>query len=246
MIVLEMVDYLILDYVAEFPATVDEIARPNVGEIMNKPSHRLTECELTYHLHHLIVSGLLYAKLGKKRLIPSYQYIWEIVHSVPTIPNYKVFSADLPYSHQIQVGLTPKGGEIWELVFKPDWKTYCFPEITFGETEDDERKWVLEQLDKPLLQQHIKIRRKYLKIQNNEIKWEIVSSWQVTYWKSLPQAYRATFTVVKDYQDKMSVSDREFLNKLQWLRCEWKYPYDEILELIFPSFPSPESVGCLA
>lgn len=230
---MNIIDHLLLDYVSEYQVMLDDFARPNVGEIMNKPPHNLSEIELTTRLYKFVQNQFLVIFRGTEIYIPCFEEILTIVSTVCKIPSYKLFSIHLPKELQMEIRLTPQGGEMWESVFQPEWTKYCSHTITFGATEEDERDWIIEQPNLELLKTLIQIEKKYLTIKNDEIRLEKINPWVATYWKILPEAYQAHFLVVEDHSDEMSGDDRAKLNHhlLSWRR-QWKYPNDGILELI--------------
>ncbi|OQW91341.1 MAG: hypothetical protein BWK78_04940 [Thiotrichaceae bacterium IS1] len=229
---MNIVDHLLLDYVSEYQVMLDDFARPNVGEIMNKPPHNLSEIELTTRLYKFVQNQLLVIFRETEICMPCFEELLTIVSTVCKIPSYKLFSIHLPKELQMEIRLTPQGGEVWESVFQPDWTKYCSHTISFGTAEEDEREWIIEQPDLELLKAVIQIEKKYLMIKNDEIRIKPIRPWTATYWKTLPEVYQAYFIVVEDYSEEMLDDERAELNNhlLSWRR-QWKVSNDGVLEL---------------
>ncbi|BDI30135.1 hypothetical protein CCAX7_21860 [Capsulimonas corticalis] len=98
-------------------------------------------------------------------------------------------AADCDAPHLI-VGLTARGGELWEADAKPDWSQLI---TVTPDYETFDKRWHVCAADAPTIDRHL---------QNSGLddshflgdpKHDTVDSWQVTYWKTLPQAHRRRF-----------------------------------------------------
>jgi len=195
---------------------------------MNKPPHRLQTNDLTNRLLKLMDNELISFEQNEKICYPSCYLISEFLESISKIPVTKLASGELEWNLLVQ--LTAKGGSYWESMFNPQWNRFHIHSISFGESED-ESNWDLEYGCLTLLHRSINIQKQFFNILEGEIPVERVSPWQATYWKTLSEGHKASFTVRGDYFDVIPQSAREELNNLHTWRKNWKHPYKRLLEI---------------
>jgi hypothetical protein len=110
--------------------------------------------------------------------------------------------------------LTPKGGELWESVFKPNWDWY-FTRWSTGDSSviNCTSSNIIEKLlsIQHLLSYHREKYSRYL-VPDTEI-WQTLTPWQALYWKNLPTGYSIS------YQTELIEID-ERINKSQEFREE--------------------------
>lgn len=104
-------DYLFLDYVSDLRFRMELLFSDNVDEIFNKPHHRLTSSSVLEELQSLYKKGLIIFSELYGKALP------EPVH---------LDSIDFKY---VYVGLSSKGGALWENFFQADWNKYYSEEI---------------------------------------------------------------------------------------------------------------------
>lgn len=221
---LTVTDYLLLDYISEYAGLLDEFGRPDVDLAMNKPHHRLHAIDLTSRLIKLMEHELISFDQNDKVYSPSFPIILELLESISQTPCTQLSSSELGWN--IWVQLTAKGGSYWESFFAPQWNRFHIHGI--GEDEAGTGYWNVEYGSRDLLQESIDIWREYLDIQQKDICIEKITPWQATYWKSLPEGYKASFTV-KNMDSSFTPPEQcERLGALHTWRKEWKFPYQPL------------------
>lgn len=106
---MDIIDYLLLDYLVELPATLNQLCSDNIESIFNKPHHGLSATQIVSRLQRLESLKYIEFELGERR---------GFSHS------------DRLKSDNCFVHLTSDGGEIWQKFFEADWSQYV--EIEFS------------------------------------------------------------------------------------------------------------------
>lgn len=134
---------------------------------------------------------------------------------------YKCIQKEITASYMI----TPKGGERWEELVKPNWHYYysgsLFNPKTYRGYSASINKEILENLIRyhkylyPTLFSEFRVMR--------EIIWDIVSPWQprTFYWKTFPEAHRVQYTyVLASEEEKLKEKPDPFSIEFEKAR-EW-------------------------
>jgi hypothetical protein len=91
--------------------------------------------------------------------------------------------------------LTPQGGARWEAYSSPDWNRY----IDAGYlSESGGGVGEIIASDRHLIEHHVELIAYIHKISvlSNSERWDIISHWQATYWKTLPNGHRVRFRYI--------------------------------------------------
>jgi hypothetical protein len=100
------------------------------------------------------------------------------------------------YENLFSYGLTKQGGEKWERYSNPTWENLL---ENSASQIDGYPNWevTLICLSKDILEEYLEIQTYFSLgftwIHSGEIKWDIVSSWKYSYWRTFPQAYRVRY-----------------------------------------------------
>lgn len=161
--------YLLLDYLADLPSSVEFMDRPNADEIFNLPHHGLSYKDLAARLRDLYHCGFIAFRLDDKALAPC-ESAW-------------------PESIRPWVAmLTADGGKAWEERFQPDWERFVGYEAEY----EDRGKASIEILEYAALRQEtiLRIRDRLSRFPLSRIAMAEVRPWVATYWKHFPLGYR--------------------------------------------------------
>jgi hypothetical protein len=119
--------------------------------------------------------------------------------------------------------LTPKGGELWESVFKPKWDWY-FTRWSTGDSSviNCTSSNIIEKLlsIQHLLSYHREKYSRYL-VPDTEI-WQTLTPWQALYWKTLPISYSISYQTELIEIDERTNKSQEFREEVrqadEWFR----------------------------
>jgi hypothetical protein len=112
--------------------------------------------------------------------------------------------------------LTPKGGELWESVFKPKWDWY-FTRWSMGDSSviNCTNITTIEKLlsIQHLLSYHGDKYSRYL-VSGTEA-WQTLTPWQALYWKTLPAGYSISFQTKLIEIDERTNKSQEFREEIR-------------------------------
>lgn len=119
--------------------------------------------------------------------------------------------------------LTPKGGELWESVFKPKWDWY-FTRWSTGDSSviNCTSSNIIEKLlsIQHLLSYHREKYSRYL-VPDTEI-WQTLTPWQTLYWKTLCTGYSISYqtklTEIDEHKNKSQEFREEIRQADEWFR----------------------------
>ncbi len=129
--------------------------------------------------------------------------------------------------------LTPKGGELWEFVFTPQWDRY----FTRWSTEDSgvincTNVNIIEKLlsIQYVLSYHREKYSRYL-VPDTEI-WQTITPWQALYWKTLPTSYSISYQTElieidertnksQEFREEVRQADEWFRSALNWYQKDY-------------------------
>jgi len=108
-------------------------------------------------------------------------------------PTLTEVAAGLRAEKPIAYGLTAQGGSKWEEFFKPRWEHYLIVGYTY-DMETSKNGAEIYSSNKALVEQYFDFAEKWqdVFIEGSE-KWEELTPWEPTYWKTLPVGYQLTF-----------------------------------------------------
>ncbi len=176
---------LLLDYVAELPASIKQFVSKEADLIFNKPPHDLAQDELIEKLMSLQEAGYI--------SVQSVDGVcWNLRRKQST--TFDVL--------ELFVLLTPKGGSLWEKVYKPDWQKFILVEV--DSSSGKKEKCVLRSLNERRLKG---ILEKIKKL--GEVGClSSITSWNATYWKMFEEGYQLEFEALIDEADTVLVEER--------------------------------------
>ncbi|MCV6636664.1 hypothetical protein [Candidatus Albibeggiatoa sp. nov. NOAA] len=184
---MELVDYLLLDYVSEFHIPLDNYFSSEVDVLLNKPHHDI--------LSDFALSKRL-AKLIDHKLITLYYFTnhYQKISQQVCLSDTEILTyISQQNTHQrIYTQLTPKGGEAWEQQFKPIWTQY-------HTTGFDKGMFIIQAGSKDYLYHALKVYKKQISKQPIEqLSITSLKPWPVNYWKTLPTGFQTYFQVDVD------------------------------------------------
>ena len=91
--------------------------------------------------------------------------------------------------------LTATGGAAWEAFAAPDWTQYCTHWLSYEDDKDSQfASHTIQTATKEVLDDYL---QSFIisdpSVEQSTLKYSAMSAWQATYWKQLPQGYKATF-----------------------------------------------------
>ena len=188
--------------------------RMTLDAMFNKTGHGLRQAELLETLVGLVNDGLIVASADGER-------IWapqrdEIAQALVTWIEYS------KYRDRVCYRLTAKGAAVWEAFAAPDWELFL-----------DESRWsdagemhTVHAVSKPRLQSYLEDRAALLSrtgIEISNLQIEELTPFEATYWKTLPQGFKATYHLPEPPDDAPSRDTVEWLAdcQLMTIRDEW-------------------------
>lgn len=141
-------------------------------------------------------------ELIAKSFIPSYQEIKKALKQEESDDELFYF-------------LTPKGGELWESIFKPKWNQYL-------RRRGDGITCVIDCVDTDVGKKLISLEyllsldceNIYYSIPSTEI-WETITPWQVLYWKTLTVGYSVSYQSKRIEVNKSIVESKELREEIK-------------------------------
>lgn len=119
--------------------------------------------------------------------------------------------------------MTTLGGEVWERLAKPDWNHYA-------STLTDNHLGDIRTTNRDLLMAELGWYRELnsVKVDQTTIMVEALRNHSITYWKTLPLVYHATFSCTPDPDARPTDWPRWFrdwwLSQNQWCKKPWELP----------------------
>ena len=195
------VEYLLLDYVAESPYEICNLMQRDF--FFDKLYHNLQTYQLIEILTRLFAEEILIA-------FPSFSFDSEDPFEskfAPTRNEIEKTLGDSTDSYDFMYGLTQKGGEIWEQFYKPNWKYYYyvlsdsekFTGTIFGGSVEIVNVVFSELSNLDVIPQP--------KIINNKLT-KILTPWNATYWKTLPEGHRIKYYYQEAKKKTISGNER--------------------------------------
>lgn len=181
--------YWLLDAAAFGMTPLAWLTAENVCEVFNtRRGHELSFPALVDTLERLFLGGDLIAERGG-----------ESEHTSAFVPCRPDIVAALSDQVRLYYGLTGQGGARWEAFAKPVWSRYIDVGYWTDSTAGDIDVGEIVAQDKHAVEQYLAalyahyVEPTYTLHPESE-HWDLVSPWDVTYWKTLPQGYRVRFT----------------------------------------------------
>ena len=177
----------------------------------------LTINEITGSLHRLFQEGDLLAiyssELGEVYTDSSTSFeANSILLSKGFIPSYLQINSALKQEENLFYFLTNKGGELWESVSYPKWNQYYF-------SAGNEYEHVLQCHSRKLAEKLLEIQhlldfgRSYHSPRIETVKWNFITPWQPTYWKTLSSGYEINYQVTCIDVDMIENEDEALIEK---------------------------------
>ena len=119
--------------------------------------------------------------------------------------------------------LTPQGGARWEAVANPNWNQY-FRWLLGSSSSKEYKESSITCSDRRLVEQMLEASEYVVRevpIPGTE-NWELIESWPVTYWKTLPQAYSVRYQIRDRDWYITPNTPRELIEKEKQVN-EWYY-----------------------
>jgi len=197
---LTRVEYWLMSTALEYCVILPEIVEPGVGELFNKVSHGVTSKLLVEALAGLFSRRWIYA-MGpdSDEFYPEAKEI-EAMLQYPVILGCDELSMEDRFKAREEMTryrLTPEGGRQWELFAHPRWDMY----ITRSGSSDGGGP---EQLEGELICSRKGFVEYFLEevgtighqIVEGTVKWDVLTPWQATYWKELPEGHRVRYMFI--------------------------------------------------
>lgn len=186
----DIVDWLLLDYLDLYRSPLASLAGEHVDQLFNKPHHRLTVDALAERLERLLSEGFVSLEYRSRKYEPSLGRL-RLILKKGRQPGEKVAF----------IGLTKAGGEVWEKVFQPDWGKFHILEADATLAD-----YVLEAASESYAKELFSFYSKAYSPIDGSIRRCMLNPWRATYWKTLPDGYRISFTGEKKIGDKRNNS----------------------------------------
>lgn len=216
---MEKAAYWFLDAVVEYKLPIRTLARPNLAEVLNRPSHGLDSQSLCALLLQLVQQDYLVI----------YQYRPREDKEIPFMPSRRDLEQELNLlennrQNYLIYGLSPVGGAQWETLSSTRWDRY----ITASYGVDPYEAEMIAQ-DRQLVQRYFELQH-YISssaeaVVPESLQWDTLRPWEATYWKTLPKASRLRFYYYPHTED-MEVSATPAWAWEQFCEmCEWYQRY---------------------
>jgi hypothetical protein len=203
---LDRAKFWLLDLVAvgHFPIRI--LIHNELTIVVNRATgHGLDHTELVKTLLSLFAEEMLVAKLWKKS--SNGEYSQEIIPTNQNIEDALAGKLDIHY------GLSPKGGEEWEKLAKPNWNWFINGYHPRGSLD-------LAGIDRRTLEKYLELKPYFADeevVSGTEI-WESLVPWHATSWKTLPSGWQVTCKVRstdKHLGENIPLEYEEWLGKIQ-------------------------------
>ncbi|QVL34404.1 hypothetical protein KIH39_11000 [Telmatocola sphagniphila] len=172
----------------------------HAGGALNTQSHGLDNSQLAATLHyHYSKDWIRFETFDEQ---PLHFSLEDIVAAIE------------PKENQVRsfACITELGGAIWESFAKPNWGTYLQHHGSVNSDDETEEIEILA-TDRRKIDSYLLLLDQYFEngqfwcVDRSTLREELLSPFNVTYWKQLPQGYRLTFRMIRRESD--AVSDYE-------------------------------------
>lgn len=199
-------EYWLLDSVVEAWYPLVWLVSDDVEGSFNKRHHRLERGELVTVLNRLFQRGDLLAKQNESEFVPASSDIEEALDG----------RLDCLY------GLTSQGGVRWEEVSHPQWERYIAAWV-YADPQEGE----IVGSDRTLVEKYDSLSEYVwdISVVADSRRWDVLQSWQATYWKTLPLGHRVRFSfewVERPPEWKTDAVVSEWLKEIN----NWYTPYE--------------------
>lgn len=196
------VEILLLDCLCLCECPLRLFLSPDFAELFNRPDHGLSNEELLDRLVRLINCGLIFVVDAKRCGAPNTSGLRQWLDNA------------LSGGEDCFVGLTQRGGAVWEKAVNPDWQQFH----VFRDGEE-EGCVVLEAGTEEYLSRLFTMYEEYcppIKAPGDPIH---LRPWQATYWKTLPVGFRLTYQGIELTPDEIT---QELKTRLTVVRSGWR------------------------
>ena len=128
-----------------------------------------------------------------------------------------------------------KGGGVWETLSRPNWDLFDWD--SYGLDPNDGE---ITSTSRKLTEEFLRVRHQQSFSEDllvpESVKWEILTPWQATYWKELPEGHRVSFLYERNPEWEKNIDsfspDPEFIkqdrqhSEFRRRRMQWYQPYE--------------------
>jgi hypothetical protein len=224
-VTIDKADYAILYGVSEeqWPAWLLLKERTMAG--VNRFWPGLAAPELTEHFFRLWSERLIECAEGEDEpaIAPDYELTRQQFE-------FDTSSSDRPQFNSLTYRLSPAGGDTWENYAGVDWNKF------YNSWDDSERnEFRLSASDRKAVELAIQLRTiSPLPVPGTD-RWEILGSWQATYWKVLPAGHRIGYKYERSWPSALTYQNEDEFRKREELWREfspywsgWHKRFDEV------------------
>jgi hypothetical protein len=184
----------ILETAVEVRPQLALISCPDVEMSLNKEGHGLTIDELVPVVYEMVQSQLILLCGDREHPMPATSTSRDDVA--------QILSGSAPREPVYEMSAT--GGEIWERAAHPRWENFVSVRGSYHSGRAGVGVWTIEGNTKESVQS---VCEKYAYAASECPVWTTLVPWHATYWKLLPEGYRADIDVIdidaapEDYDD---------------------------------------------
>lgn len=168
--------YWFLNLVVDLYWPLGLMESENLEIHVNGPGHGLNHSDLVATLYQMFQEGSLVA-LRESREEPREEFT----------PTRQEIERALEGKDDVYFGVTAFGGARWELESQPNWNRYIYTSISIDPNEGE-----LICADRSLAEAFLSTQPWWPEVEGSK-SWEVLTPWQATYWKNLPEGHRVTF-----------------------------------------------------
>jgi hypothetical protein len=186
--------------------------------------------EIAESLYRLFQEGYLLAiyssDLSEVYTDASDSFDADILLSQGFTPSFLQINSALKQEENLFYFLTSKGGKLWESVSYPKWDQYYF-------SAGNGQKHLLQCHSRKLAEELLKIQhlldfgRSYHVPIIETVKWNFLTPWQPTYWKTLSSGYEINYQVTCIDVDMIENEDKELMERRKqaekWVKDKKKW-----------------------
>ncbi len=222
---MDLTELLLLDYVSENTLPVRVYAGKNVALEINRPSHGLAHDSLIEKISFLCSENLVYLRYSRtdnseiNDMVQLQKHLKKAFNTIKIMSELKRGSeAFKAYcTNYLEIGLTKKGGELWEKEVIIDWDKYLVQVGPAYSRVDNNLKIVSEGWyaahKQDFLDNVINIYSSCGAI-DTIISSQTLEPWNATYWKSFPIGFQTTVHHSASYDESGS-------GKVDFM-CKWR------------------------
>jgi len=211
-------EYWLLDVAVESSVSIADLVNDDAAQELNRSSHQCTEQELADGLERLFADRFITSyrhgviKIGRRcgrprrRSLTRPEIEVELRRpKIPPIPDDPTDPLQIGGRHpdETYYELTPAGGAAWEDFARPNWDLFI---EGVGTQIDDSPDYVEPPCPsrgyaicptRRMIERYIAVAHHIgNEIDMASLRWDIVSPWKATYWKTLPTAIRARYKMI--------------------------------------------------